>query len=222
MDAFISYAHANRSWAGAVKEALAEFGFDAFLAHEDLQLSEEWKDRILEELANAKLFAAILSKEFKGSEWCAQEVGYIVSRSKEVLILPLSIDRTTPYGFISHLQCSFLKSRDDALPVITQLMFRRRPKRAIAAQIHRVRKAPSWRDGEAEVKPLVPHFGSFTDEHVTQFAKAAMLNSQVWDASLCKTDYLPQFAKTHWAKIPKDLRAEFIRKLDLPKSFGRR
>jgi hypothetical protein len=100
--AFISYSTANKKWSSAVKSALSSVGFQGFLAHEDLQLSEEWKASIIHELKKANIFVALLSKEFKQSEYCSQEVGFIISR-KKVLIIPLSIDGTMPYGFISLL-----------------------------------------------------------------------------------------------------------------------
>lgn len=101
--AFVSYSVEKKEAAGAVKACLSRFGYECFLAHEDLQVSEEWKHRILEELGAADVFVALLSKEFTESKWCDQELGFIVSRP-DVLVVPLSLDGTMPYGFIEGSQ----------------------------------------------------------------------------------------------------------------------
>ena len=75
----------------------------AFLAHDDLEVSEEWRKRILIELQQCDLFVPILSRCFLESDCASQEVGVIVSRD-DVVVAPLSIDATVPRGFISHVQ----------------------------------------------------------------------------------------------------------------------
>jgi len=62
MIAFISYSHVDREYARQAKQVLEEVGVTAFLAHEDLEVSEEWKERILEELKICDLFVPLLSK----------------------------------------------------------------------------------------------------------------------------------------------------------------
>lgn len=101
--AFISYSHQDRAYGAQAKGVLAEVGIEAFLAHDDLEVSEEWRERILIELRRCDLFVALLSANFLSSKWAPQEAGFIVSRP-EVVIAPLSIDGTTPFGFLSHLQ----------------------------------------------------------------------------------------------------------------------
>ena len=102
LTAFISYSHADRKFGGQVRSVLGDIGIDAFLAHEDLETSEEWQRRIRDELLRCDLFVPLLSKDFLKSKWALQEVGFIASRSK-VMIAPLSIDETIPFGFLSHL-----------------------------------------------------------------------------------------------------------------------
>jgi len=88
------------------KNVLAEFDIESFLAHEDLEVSEEWQARRLSELRRCDLFVPLLSLNFLASlasKWAPQEAGFIKSRP-DVLITPFSIDGTTPFGFLSHLQ----------------------------------------------------------------------------------------------------------------------
>ena len=105
LTAFISYSHLDREFGGQARDVLGEVGIDAFLAHEDLEMSEEWQQRILEELRHCDLFVPLLSKNFLKSPWAPQEAGFIASRPPdEVVIAPLSIDGTIPFGFFGHVQ----------------------------------------------------------------------------------------------------------------------
>src|ERR1043166_821642 len=176
-----------------VKRCLDNFGFESFLAHEDLTISEEWKKRILEELRDADVFVAVLSHDYKRSDWCGQELGFINAR-RRVLIIPVTIDGRLPYGFISDLQCKPVTGIDDLEPLIGDALFRGCPRIAIPIWIRKVAKSGSYRGSEAIVKPLVPYFGKFTDTEVIEFSKAALENEEVWDAGMCKGEYLPRFA----------------------------
>jgi hypothetical protein len=213
--AFISYSAINKKWSSAVKSALSSVGFQGFLAHEDLQISDEWKASIIRELKKADVFVALLSKEFRESEYCSQEAGFIISR-KKVLIIPLSIDGSMPYGFISHLQGVRVHNEDEISQEILNVLLRKRPRISIPEWIKQVADARSFRGAEAVVEPLVEHFPNFTKEEAVTFAKAALGNGQVWDASLCKTEYLPTFKKSNWKYLSKALRAEFAKKVESP------
>jgi len=103
MKAFISYSTKDKHAAASVKKALANSDIDCFMAHDDLHVSEKWKDRILEELLNCDIFIPLLSRNFKESEWAPQEIGIITARP-DVPVVPLSLDGTIPFGFISHIQ----------------------------------------------------------------------------------------------------------------------
>lgn len=214
MDAFISYSNANKIIARQIKKVLHEFGISGFLAHEDLQISEEWRDAIIEELKNASIFIALLSAEFKASEWCSQEVGFAIA-NPEILIVPLSLDGTVPYGFISKLQSKRIKADSDINIILRDILLKKRPRLMIPKWIVKISEVGSFRGAEALMKPLVPHFEKFTEEEVIAFSKAALGNNQVWDAGDCRITYLPAFARCHWDALPQKLRREFLKKLQL-------
>lgn len=217
MQAFVSYSVEDKAMGGAVKAALEGHGFRSFLAHEDLQVSEEWKQRILEELQQVDVFVALLSKSFVASRWCAQEVGFIVSRP-DVLIIPISLDGTTPYGFISHLQGIRIREEYQIASLLEEVLFRRRPRLMIPKQIDKVRRAGSYRGAEALVRPLVPHFAKFSDDEVDAFAAAAAGNREVWDAGACRDEYIPEFVRTNRSRLSAARAAELrevINDLDL-------
>src|SRR5439155_17677359 len=82
---------------------LADVGVTSFLAHEDIALSEEWAAKILEEIGKADIFICVLSRHYLASPWCVQESG-IAAQRRGMTIIPLSLDGTTPPGFLRHIQ----------------------------------------------------------------------------------------------------------------------
>ena len=205
--AFISYAHIDREYGAQTKAVLAEVGIDSFLAHEDLEVSDEWKERILEELQICDLFIALLSEHFLASEWAPQEVGYIISRP-EVTIAPLSIDGTTPFGFFGHLQSRRIQASGITRALLIEPLARKIPRKVLPGLIQIAGDAFSFRDAEAKMKSLVPYFPILTPEEAQALAKAAVENSQIWSAGRCRAEYLPEFIRAQGKNIdPQTLKA---------------
>jgi hypothetical protein len=111
MKIFLSYSHLDKNLAGKIKKGLHQYGVNAFLAHHDIEPSEEWADRILKELRNCDVFMPILTKHFNHSKWTDQETGCALILKK--LILPLKVD-IDPQGFISRYQAHSLNMDDVA------------------------------------------------------------------------------------------------------------
>jgi predicted adenine nucleotide alpha hydrolase (AANH) superfamily ATPase len=107
---FLSYSVKDRELAGEVKQRLSGAGFDVFLAHEDIKPTDEWLRRIETELKRCHVFIAILSGNFRNSEWTDQEAGYALSRCrtsrKRCLILSLVVSPMPlrPHGFLKDFQ----------------------------------------------------------------------------------------------------------------------
>lgn len=198
---FISYSSKDRRIAAKLKDALSEFGLECFLAHDNLKVSDEWKTKILNELNACDIFIPLLSQNFKESEWTAQEIGLAISRPN-VLVLPLRIDSTLPYGFNAHLQAVKL-SKSIIVNEIVQSLVTKFPRYLIPALIQRVRDAHNFRWAENVVSDLEPYFKLFTSKEIDTFIDASIENNQVWDANLCASEYLPHFIDTHRKRIAK-------------------
>jgi hypothetical protein len=203
--AFVSYSHQDRQYGGQAKRVLAEVGIDAFLAHDDLDVSEEWRERILEELRQCGLFVPILSEQFLQSRWTSQEVGFIVSRP-DVVVAPLSIDSTTPYGFLSHLQSRRIPPNGITRELLVEPLARKLPRAILPGLIQIAAKAGTFRDAEAKLRPLVPLFALFTAEEAQALGYAAVENGQIWNAALCRTEYLPELLRTQGANLTSETR----------------
>ncbi|MBF0492533.1 MAG: toll/interleukin-1 receptor domain-containing protein [Deltaproteobacteria bacterium] len=156
LKAFLSYSTKNKLEGRKVKAKLKELGIDCFLAHEDLIVSEEWKKRIIQELQICDFFIPILSAEFKSSDWCSQEIG-LVSQRSDVIFIPLSLDGTVSFGFISHIQSQKIQpsslSEEFFKPLIDK-----HPIPIIPHLIKRLEKAGTFAYSESLLKLLEPHF----------------------------------------------------------------
>lgn len=99
--AFISYSTKDKVLAGKIKTCLENSGLSVFLAHEDLDISDEWMEKIVEELKSCHVFIPLLTDNYKGSDWTDQEAGYALAFDKKVC--PLKVPHN-PHGFIRRKQ----------------------------------------------------------------------------------------------------------------------
>jgi TIR domain-containing protein len=109
---FISYSTKNKRYANKIKEFFSNIEVNSFLAENDIETSEEWRERIFEELISSNIFIFVLSEEFKHSKWCGQEAGmaFLKRKLNQGLIFPISIDGTEPYGFFDIFQAKPCKN----------------------------------------------------------------------------------------------------------------
>jgi hypothetical protein len=98
---FISHVHTAKRQAGALRHALQKYGISAFVAHEDIDTSDEWREEILRSLTSMDAFVAILTEDFNSSKWTDQEVGVAVAR--DALLIPINKGEN-PYGFLAKYQ----------------------------------------------------------------------------------------------------------------------
>jgi hypothetical protein len=105
----MSYQHEDRKLAGQFKHYLELFGFSVFLAHEDIEPSEEWPETILHELRSTDVFLPLLTSRYGQSQYTDQESGIAIDRG--VLIIPLKVE-IDPYGFLHKYQALTIDTED--------------------------------------------------------------------------------------------------------------
>lgn len=206
--AFVSYAHVDRLIAGQTKQVLDSAGFSTFLAHEDLEVSEEWRECLLQELRRCRLFVPLLSQSYVASVWGTQESGFISSRLHEVVIAPLSLDGTRSNGFLSHVQSPTIGQNGVTRELLVEPLTSRFPRTILPEAIARAARAGDFRAAERLMKPLVRFFPLFTAEEAEALAQGAIENGQIWSAALCRDEYLPEFLAVLGEQLqPRTLRA---------------
>ncbi len=194
--AFLSYQTADKSVAGQIKSVLAKVRIEAFLAHEDIDVSEEWRLKILEEIGRADMFVCLLSENYVKSHWCIQESGIAAFRSK-MTIVPLSLDGTMPTGLVSSFQAIRVDPADitirDLLPAFLKHDFGV----GIDLIIDMIGSSRGYRTAETNFQLILPHIAKMSDPQVQALLERSADNEQVHHASLCARDYLPPLLKSH-------------------------
>lgn len=98
---FISHLTKYKIAARNLKICMKEYGIDCFVAHEDIQVLKEWEIEIENALFSMDALCAIVTPDFRNSDWCEQEVGIALGQKKAVL--PISKEMM-PYGFFGKYQ----------------------------------------------------------------------------------------------------------------------
>lgn len=193
--AFLSYQTADKGTAGRLRQVLAQLGIRSFLAHEDINVSDEWRLTILEEIAKVDIFICLLSKNYIQSAWCAQESGIAAFRA--VPVIPLSLDGTIPPGFIAHLQSVRINSDDIALDTLMPAFLKHDFPLAIEFLVKQVGEAGNFRGAETHFQKILPHIHKMSNEQIKALLERSAENNQVHHASLCATSYIPPLLASH-------------------------
>ena len=188
--AFISYQTDDKAIAGKIKYLLTNVGVSSFMAHEDIDVSEEWRLKILEEIGKADLFVSVLSRKYDESLWCIQEAG-IASFRKEMTKIPLSIDGSIPKAFAGNIQSIKIDIKNiqlqDILPGILKADF----ETGIEIIFKLIEGSGSFRGAEANFQQLLPYIDSLSPKQGKKILEIAINNDQVHYASLCVSEYIP-------------------------------
>jgi hypothetical protein len=198
----MSYQTSDKEIAGRVTAVLRHFECSTFMAHENIEVSAEWRLEILKEVGAADLFVPILSANYFNSTWCVQESGIAAFRG--VTIIPLSTDGTVSQGLIAHIQSIRIDPNapkyTDLLPGIAKhdVAF------VIDQLIAKVGDSRSFRSAESNFELILPYLGRTTRDQMVRLLNASTENGQVCHASLCATRYLPPLVASHGKFMDKD------------------
>jgi hypothetical protein len=192
MKVFISYNSKQLNLAENIRDFLDSVSIDSFIANDDLRTGANWKKAIISELEKCELFIPLLSKEFKISDWCSQEIG--IAYIKNMGIVPVSIDDTKPYGFINHIQARFVNKMDIALIIAEGLMECNNMNNA-SGFIKLLKDAGSFRRSEEIYKALEPFFDKLKIDDLNLVISCSIANAQIWSASSCLNKYIPKLLK---------------------------
>ncbi|MGI9406404.1 MAG: toll/interleukin-1 receptor domain-containing protein [Hyphomicrobiaceae bacterium] len=98
---FVSHVAAAVETVMPLQAALLERGVSSFLAHDEIEDGEIWRDVLLDALAQMHALLAFHSNGFYASSWCGQEVGYALGRGVQVVSVN---DGEDPPGFLQAVQ----------------------------------------------------------------------------------------------------------------------
>lgn len=112
---FISYSVKDYKLAGSLKTELESVGLSIFLAHEDIEPTEKWRDKIISDLKTCSTFLALRTPNYLGRPYTEQECGFALALNKR--ILTISIDTNSEdMGFCSEFQGEkFIAGEDEKI-----------------------------------------------------------------------------------------------------------
>lgn len=175
---FVSYSKKDKKLAGEVKYYLEKYGLRVFLAHEDIKPPAEWEKEIIHNLKGCDIFLPIITNNFKQSDWTDQETGIAFALDK--FTIPLQVN-TTPYGFIGKYQSLKINTDDmksSCAEIIKIIEEKDVLKEALRdCLIHVLASAPHFWVTE-DVLKFLSKYTNFTQEHINQIFRAAILNNQ--------------------------------------------
>jgi len=209
MYAFISYQTNDKKIAHQIKQLLAQYDIRSFLAHEDIEVSAEWRSEILKEIGKADLFISVLSEHYLKSAWCIQE-SRIAAFRENMTPIALSIDETVPQGFANNRQSTRLYTTwVDTIPNVTIKdllpgIIRHNPCKGIDIIIDLIGNSGSFRNAEANFELFMPFKEQASDEQIKKLLINSSLNGQVHCANLCTNKFLPPILESHGYLIDKD------------------
>ncbi len=202
--AFISYQTADKHVARRLQRILQEVGITSFLAHEDIQVSAEWRERILEELGKTSIFVSVLSKDYFESPWCVQESGIAAYRG--ITSLHLSLDGNIPRGFSANIQ-SMKVDPDNVsllglLPGIVASDF----DLGVELILDIVGRSGSFRNAEANFRLILPHIPRMSDQQIKELLEKTYSNNQIHHAGQCANEYIPPILESRGHLLSEEKR----------------
>lgn len=212
--AFLSYSHKDKRIAGKLKEVLSQYGFDVFLAHDDLSPSDEWQRTIIRRLRKCHVFLALLTKNFPESEWTDQEAGIAVVLGK--VVIPLKFD-INPYGFISKYQALKVTRKitpDSCWKIVRTLANHRRLGDSVKqGVISLFGQSSSFEEATHNAK-LLSELAPFSEEQLNQVLRGG-INNQNIHGSWKARPYIDQLMSRAKGKISQGLVARYRVKVRL-------
>lgn len=109
---FVSHASEDAPALAKAKNALSKFGFQCFLAHDDIEPGDDYTEAIEQELQECDVFLYVGSKDAAHKAFCQQEVGMAKGLDKPILAFKAK-DASPPAGFIRPMQAIIYREIDD-------------------------------------------------------------------------------------------------------------
>lgn len=172
---FVSHLSSNRERMSAMKLGLANWGISAFIAHEDIEASREWRDEVEAGLESMDILVAVVEPGFKESDWCVQEVGYALGRKIDIIPLRAGLD---PFGFFGKYQGIQIKGKypEKVANEIAQTLLKKPQHRNMLLQSMSKAFATLQSKNKTELIVLLDSWSIITDQQLKALLEQASLS----------------------------------------------
>lgn len=208
IDVFVSHSTVQKQIASELKQKLQDPNMRVFLAHDDIDGGEEWMKALYAQINECDVFVILLSKEYHQANFCDQETGIAYTMNKPMI--PLSLDDTTPYGFMSKYQATSIMTPilNDKITEIKNLIFAhtKQGQEIIDNLIEQLSNATSFVNANA-LSRLVFNFTKFSKPQINKILKAYCENFELrggWTADR----FIRELARLNLKKIEPEIMSE--------------
>ncbi|MBW9210112.1 toll/interleukin-1 receptor domain-containing protein [Mumia sp. zg.B21] len=132
---FASHLANQAAVVGAVGKELAQRGVKLFVAHDSIAPDSEWASEIERVLQTCHAGVAFIAPGFSASQWCDQEVGWLLGRG--VPCLALKFQGQSPYGPLGRKQALVVQDGTTAQKLADEIIAWLRMKPALAGNLNR-------------------------------------------------------------------------------------
>lgn len=205
VSAFLSHATKDKKLAGELKEKMRPYGVNVFVAHDDLKGATKWMSELHTEINECEIFLVLLSENYHSSDFTDQELGMALSYGKP--IIPICIDSTIPYGFMSQYQG--IKSNPrfyNVTKIINVIMQHSAPGQGfIDMLISGLEQSTSFNMARKYAEELSP-YDNLTKEQTLKILDAYNNNSQIYNSFMAEpmVELILRNNKKHLDKKTRD------------------
>jgi hypothetical protein len=177
---FLSHKATVKVETAQLKRSFLRCGIAAFVAHEDIEPTQEWQKEIERALFSMDALVALLSPDFHDSNWTDQEVGVAMGRGVPLIAVRLGLD---PYGLMGKAQglggCRW-SDTDSIAPNVFRILQKRLPdkSRLFECALAAYAESESFADSAWKVEHLLSGFQKLSATQMEKLLEAYQTNSQ--------------------------------------------
>jgi len=207
IEVFLSHADGDKRLARKIANFLKPYDIRVFVAHDDIDAGDNWEEVLVKKIHECDVFLILLSENFHKAHYTDHEVG--IARGLNKPVIPMRIDSTEPYGFISKTQARKIDLEDEAeikklVDKMTSLTEKGRS--AIDKLIKELRDAGNFYQANSISGELFS-YSKFSDKQINDIAEAYLDNNQIRGGfkagSRCE-----DLLKENWKKLDRGIQRD--------------
>lgn len=179
---FASHQSNHKALVGEVAAEMARFGITLFVAHVDIEPHAAWRNEIIRTLRTCHAGVAFIHNEFKTSDWCDQEVGWLLGRGVPVITLAIDLAPYGPMGEKQAIPATDLHAGGIAAAVIKVLVAQHELQPHLAASLTSALVNSANFQTTDQIWSLLRNFRNLDAQQCARVLEAVEENDQVYRA----------------------------------------
>ena len=222
---FISFSNKDGKEAEKIQKFFKTCGLDCFLSKTNMEISDEYKNKIYQNILDADIFIYLLSEESKSSDWCDQEMGMAFMKYKfeKSILFVVSNDGTIPYGFLSSFHAGFTYEANYLTEIARKIdekfdsslidSINQYQNDSLNLKIKELFTVKSF-NGARDLLVYINHNAeNLNEKQLEMICNASLSNNQIYGAFICQ-EPVNRILSKHKDKIDDELYQEVFKKIN--------